>query len=190
LLLQFNDGITLFKAINTGYTSFLDMLMPFITMMGEAWFIIIVLLLVLGKNEYRNWWYVVTATICNVIPSVLVQVFKSAFDAPRPLKLLNEVSWIHTLPEWPRLMERSFPSGHTCGAFSLFCFLAMLLPHKHRWLGILFFLLALCVAYSRIYLAAHFFEDVYAGSIFGTLSCLTVVTIMNKTSRYFFAKQS
>jgi membrane-associated phospholipid phosphatase len=34
--------------------------------------------------------------------------------------------------------------------------------------GALFFVLAMGVGYSRMYLAAHFFSDVYVGSVLGT----------------------
>jgi membrane-associated phospholipid phosphatase len=36
-------------------------------------------------------------------------------------------------------------------------------------ISILFFLLAIACGYSRLYLGQHFFADVYAGSIVGTL---------------------
>lgn len=163
--------------------------MPYVTSMGEALFIIIVLLaLMLFKERNRNLWYFIAATLSGVLPSVTSQLIKTAEHAPRPLKLLENVSWVHALPEWPRLMERSFPSGHTTGAFSLFCFIAMLLPKEKRVHGALFFILALSVAYSRMYLAAHFFEDVYAGSILGTGFSLLVMTLMNKCSHFFFPK--
>jgi membrane-associated phospholipid phosphatase len=157
--------------------------------MGEALFIIVVLVaLMVFKQRYRNLWYFITATLSGVLPSITSQFIKSAEHAPRPLKLLDKVQWIHVLPEWPRLMERSFPSGHTTGAFSLFCFISLILPYEKRWYGTLFFILALSVAYSRLYLAAHFFEDVYAGSILGAGFSLLVVTVMNKCSHYFFPK--
>jgi hypothetical protein len=163
--------------------------MPYITSMGEALFIIVVLTaLMVFKERNRNLWYFIAATLSGVLPAVISQLIKSAESAPRPLKVLDKVSWIHILPEWPRLMERSFPSGHTTGAFSLFCFIALILPYKSRWYGALFFTLALSVAYSRMYLAAHFFVDVYAGSILGAGFSLLVVTVMNTCSHYFFPK--
>jgi membrane-associated phospholipid phosphatase len=85
-------------------------------------------------------------------------------------------------------MERSFPSGHTCGAFSLYCLLSMLLVPKYKWLGMVCFIFAISTAYSRIYLAAHFFEDVYAGSIIGTCIATGVVTAMNSIAPYFFKR--
>jgi membrane-associated phospholipid phosphatase len=62
----------------------------------------------------------------------------------------------------------SFPSGHTMAGFALFAFLAFCIPNK-KWGGILFFLLALIVGLSRIYLTQHFFKDVYFGGFLGVV---------------------
>lgn len=62
----------------------------------------------------------------------------------------------------------SFPSGHTMAGFALFAFLAFCWPNK-KLSGTLFFLLALIVGLSRIYLVQHFFKDVYLGAILGVL---------------------
>ena len=85
-------------------------------------------------------------------------------------------------------MERSFPSGHTSAAFTLFCLVAILLPRPYRYWGVVFFILALLIGYSRIYLAAHFFLDVYVGSIIGTIFTLIVLAIMNSRAHLFFKK--
>lgn len=187
LLLAF-DKEQLFSSINGHHTSFSDVLMYYITYMGEGGFITIVLLLLLGIGSFRNWWYFTAALCSNVIPAFITQFIKHRANAPRPLKYFNEARWIHTLPEWPRLMEHSFPSGHTCGAFGLFCFLALLLPYRYRVFGLLFFLLAILVAYSRMYLAAHFFIDVYVGSIIGTTFTLLINLLMKRFSHLFFKR--
>ncbi|HLP19280.1 MAG TPA: phosphatase PAP2 family protein [Chitinophagales bacterium] len=65
------------------------------------------------------------------------------------------------------LKYNSFPSGHTAGAFGMFCMLSILL-HNKKW-SYLFFTLALLVGISRVYLLQHFFRDVYAGSLVGVV---------------------
>lgn len=190
VLLIVYDKDTLFYTINSTVLPLLNVIMPFITYLGEGWLIVVTLLTLLGFNRFRNWWYFTAAVLSNVLPSIFTQIIKSSVQAPRPLKYFNELQWVHTLPDWPRLMERSFPSGHTCGAFSLFCFLSLLLPERQRYYGLFFFFLALMVGYSRIYLAAHFFEDVYVGSIIGSLVSILTVSIMNKYTHLFFASKA
>jgi membrane-associated phospholipid phosphatase len=176
----------LFAMVNTHHSSFLDPIMVLITRMGEGVFGTIILLLLVALRGFRNWWYFTAAILCNVVPALLTQAIKSWVDAPRPLNRYKGASWIHHLPEWETLLNRSFPSGHTCAAFCLFTFLAFVLTPKYKAFGAVFFLLALLVGYSRIYLAAHFFLDVYIGSIIGVVFTILVVLLMKRYNHYFF----
>jgi membrane-associated phospholipid phosphatase len=177
LLAQFS-GKDLFFAVNTHYNDTLDNLMYHISWMGEGQIIIAVLIGLLIVPRFRNWWYFFTALFCNIIPFFIQQLLKMTFKSPRPLNYFHHAEWIHWNNKWPYLTENSFPSGHSAGAFSFFCFLALLMPKRYQPLGLLFFLLALSVCYSRIYLTAHFFADVYSGSILGTVITTTIFIIM------------
>lgn len=178
-----------FALVNTHHTSFTDELMYYITWIGEGSVITIILLILLGAAPLRNWWFVITALLCNVLPTIITQVVKNTVGAPRPLKYFGDPAWVHMDPSWPRLFTDSFPSGHTTGAFSLFCLLSMLLPKRYRYVGLAFFIIALSVAYSRLYLAAHFLVDVYAGSIIGGLSALLIFAVMKHYKPWFFRKK-
>jgi membrane-associated phospholipid phosphatase len=64
-------------------------------------------------------------------------------------------------------IHNSFPSGHSTAAFSLFicfCFVS-----KNQFVKFGCFILALFVAFSRVYLSQHFFEDIYAGCIIAVI---------------------
>lgn len=187
--LVFFSRQNLFAVVNTNNTDFLDVTMVWITKMGEGVFGVFILILLLGLKSFRNWWYFSAAAFCNIIPALLTQGVKSAVNAPRPLNYFKEVTWLHHLPEWDRLMERSFPSGHTCAAFSLFCFLAFILVPRYKWAGFVFFVFALAVGYSRIYLAQHFFLDVYVGSVIGVILPIIVVALMRRHAHRFYTKK-
>lgn len=75
------------------------------------------------------------------------------------------------LPEESMNIHNSFPSGHTTGAFCMFVGL-MFIYNKPKWAWV-FFLLALLAGYSRVYLSQHFLEDIYVGSLIG--SVITVI---------------
>ncbi len=190
IALSVYDARTLFEAVNGHYTETGDALMRYVTWMGEGIFSAVVLLVLLGVSAFRNWWYFTCAVLTNAFPPLVIQMVKSGVGAPRPLKFFNNAEWIHILPQWPRLLERSFPSGHTCAAFCLFTFLAFLLPAKHKAWGFVFFLLGIMVAYSRLYLAAHFFADVYAGSIIGVIFIMAVMAIMRHYQPRFFKNKA
>ncbi len=185
LLISF-DQFALFRTINGHYSPFLNELMFHATKMGQAEVIIPVLAGLMLLKKYRNWWYFTLATASNVIPMLLQQSLKSIFDKPRPMHYFEHTTWLHILENWDRVFERSFPSGHTQGAFSFFCFLSILLPQRYRMVGAVLFLLALLVGYSRVYLAAHFVADVYAGSIIGALGTPIVFVLMSKYVRRYF----
>jgi len=174
-----------FAAVNTHYNAFTDVLFYYTTYMGEGIIITFILLLLLLIKPLRNLWYFCTALLCNVLPTLITQAIKNNLDASRPLQYFGQNNWVHIAPDWPKLYANSFPSGHTTGAFSLFCFLAMILPKAYRPIGLLFFVLALMVAYSRLYLAAHFLIDVYYGSLIGGLGSLLCFAVMNSLKPKF-----
>jgi membrane-associated phospholipid phosphatase len=59
----------------------------------------------------------------------------------------------------------SFPSGHSLSAFALF--FCLLFTTKNQLLKILYFLLAVIAAYSRVHLSQHWLIDTFVGSIIG-----------------------
>jgi membrane-associated phospholipid phosphatase len=180
VLMMMYSGVTLFTWINGHYTPLLNELMYYATWMGQAEVIVPVLLALMLLPRYRNRWYFALALACNLLPMAVLQVLKSLFQKPRPMHYFEHTSWVHILEHWDRYFERSFPSGHSEGAFSFFCFLTFLLPQRFRAAGLLFFFLALLVCYSRVYLTAHFFADVYAGSIIGLAVSTIAWVVMNK----------
>ncbi|NDC42228.1 MAG: phosphatase PAP2 family protein [Chitinophagia bacterium] len=180
MLLVFGKN-ELFMAVNTHYHPITDILMANLTRMGQPEVIITTLVGLFAFPALRNYRYFVAATACNVLPLVLQQSLKHLFHMPRPLAYYHDAAWIHHLPDWPRLLRDSFPSGHSQGAFSFFCFLSLLLPARYQRWAIAFFVLAMLVGYSRLYLAAHFFEDVYAGSIIGTVTTTLLFVILQRT---------
>jgi membrane-associated phospholipid phosphatase len=184
------DKQTLFAAINTHYTPALDAVMVYVTDMGQGYTITIVLaILLFAVPSFRNAWYFVAALVCNVVPTLITQFVKHLVDSQRPLNYFHNAAWVHILPDWPRYMINSFPSGHTTGAFSFFCFLSFLLPEKYKKVALLFIFLAISVACSRLYLAAHFFADVYAGSMIGGVGCMFIFTVMKHYEYAFFKKR-
>ena len=181
ILLALFDQRQLFSFFNSHYTTLGNYLMYGITFLGQPEVIVPVLLgLMLLVKQYRNWWFAITAIACNITPLLLQQMMKHFLYHPRPLKFYSHAEWIHFEKGlWPELTgNNSFPSGHSQGAFSFFCFLSLLLPPRYRGLGFVFFCLALQVCYSRMYLAAHFFADVYTGSTIGALTTTLLFSIM------------
>lgn len=92
---------------------------------------------------------------------LLVQLLKHLVQRDRPY-LVVEGSRGIVAP----LLDHSFPSGHTTSATSM----AVVLSAANPGLAPGFALLALLVAFSRMYLGHHYPSDVLAGAVLGTLS--------------------
>ena len=85
------------------------------------------------------------------------------FELNRPDVVLNFVEGIE-----PYRAATSFPSGHSMAGFALFTFLCLSTPRK-AGLQVVFALLAIGVAVSRIYLVQHFLQDIVIGGMIGLL---------------------
>ncbi|MGN7821654.1 phosphatase PAP2 family protein [Chitinophaga sp. 22536] len=161
----------LFLGINGEHSSFGDVLVTGITYLGDGIMFGIILLLMLLTQKFRVFFIGLAVFL---LAAVVVQVAKHYFNAPRPISYFGDeaASLVHTV-KWVTVHSScSFPSGHSAVAFAMFSFLSVWLRNKK--LGFLFIVLALTAGYSRIYLAQHFFADVYVGSIVGTLSTIIV----------------
>jgi membrane-associated phospholipid phosphatase len=156
--------------INTRNWAWGDTLAPYITDIGEG-LTTLILAAVIALFSYRKAVILIGAYLTS---SVLAQVLKFAFAAPRPkLYFQDQLARIHFVAGTNQLSLHSFPSGHTVTAFST----AIVLTYwcKNKIWGLPLLVLAVLVGYSRMYLSQHFFEDVTAGSVIGVL--VTVIWI-------------
>ncbi|MGB3618011.1 MAG: phosphatase PAP2 family protein [Catalinimonas sp.] len=159
----------LFTFVNGRYSDFGDWLFAYGTFLGDGLFVLLLTLLLLLVHYGRA--ALVAASF--LFSGLLSVVLKNLFNRPRPkLYFADE-------PDVVRLVEGvsvhghySFPSGHTITAFA--CFAMLALVSRPKSLGILWLLTACGVAYSRMYLAQHFFEDVFVGSMIGTACALLI----------------
>lgn len=166
-LLLFTPKHTAFFWVNGHNTPFLDQFFRPFTNVGDGAFYVLVCL---GLLFVRFRWALV-GFVCFVVTSLTAQLGKHLLFTghPRPARYFAEHTGypaLHTVEGVVLGTLKSFPSGHTTSAFSVFLLLTYLVRRK-SW-GFAFLVLAAATAYSRMYLAQHFLEDVFAGSILGT----------------------
>ncbi|MHB1920787.1 MAG: phosphatase PAP2 family protein [Chitinophagaceae bacterium] len=165
----------LFFFFNLHYNHLGNLVIPWFTFIGTGWIFGIILLGLLVFKKYRLFFL---GLLSLLVPFLVTALIKNWVDAPRPALYFHGKQRFHTVANIPIHQYLSFPSGHTTDAFSLFCFLSLVIPQK-RW-GIFFFIFSWMVAYSRMYLGQHFFLDVFAGSIIGTLFPLIIYWYFKK----------
>lgn len=172
LLLVF-DKVSLQKIFNTWHTPLGDSIFKYITYLGDGSFIAILGILMLFRS-FRSSIFVLSTYLFS---GLIAQILKKAIfnDINRPNYVFNEIGQMLPKIEGVVLKNHySFPSGHTTTAFALIFSLLILFGIKktNYKQQVLFFIIALIIGFSRVYLNQHFFIDIYVGSIIGTLSCL------------------
>jgi membrane-associated phospholipid phosphatase len=157
---------------------FINIFFKYLTNIGDGAFIILFVLILLFFNVQKS----IAVLLCYLISAGFTQAIKYAFfdnsDRPTlifemqhiPLKFVQGVN-LH--------IHRSFPSGHTTAAFSLFFCLSLFT--KNKFMQVLCFILALLVSFSRVYLSQHFFEDITAGSLIGVVFSFLVCVVLYET---------
>ena len=144
---------------------FLDFIMPIITVLGDAgiFWMVCAAILALTKKYRRVGFGMAIAMalgllICNII-------LKPTVMRPRPYDFQWELFGKEILLLIEKQHDYSFPSGHTIASFEA-CTVMML---GDKRLGIPATLLAILIAFSRLYLYVHYPTDVIASVILGTL---------------------
>lgn len=140
----------------------LDTILLYVTKWAEWPVIVLALTLAFWQLGKKGWLWV----IAFAIEGIIIQAAKYLINWPRPaIKFPDQVREIPgiTLSQW-----KAFPSGHTAAAF--FATAVILSIWHNKWPEFLKFpliIMAFGVAYSRIYLGQHSFEDVLAGAVAG-----------------------
>lgn len=157
-----NIELSILDWIQTLHTPFLDKIMVFITRLGDAgiiWIVLSIVLLLIPKTRKSGAVMVVALVVdvllCNI-------VLKNLVARTRPYDVNTGV---HLLVA--KLHDYSFPSGHTAASFASVTAL-YLAGEKKLWKFAL--VLACLIAISRLYLYVHYPADVLGGILFGVIS--------------------
>ncbi len=140
---------------------FLSPFFTFITRLGNSGFIwLLTAFVLLGVKKYRH--YGAALLFSLIISSILVdEILKNMFCRVRPFNAMPGL-----IALIPKPGSYSFPSGHTTTAFAAATVIARCLPKK---IGVTGYLLAVLIAFSRMYLGVHYPTDVLTGMILGVL---------------------
>ena len=139
-------------------------LMAILTWLGQGWLLAAVAIVLFGIGQWRKRPRLRQAAalslIALLVSGLAVQIVKHLAGRPRP-RLVDQgvFSWGPSFQSG----HDSFPSGHAISAFTMAAVLSSFYP-TGRWI---WYSLALLVAFTRVYIGAHFASDVLVGAVLG-----------------------
>jgi len=152
-------------AINNLHNPILDKIMIAITSLGNAgliWIGIAVGLLFGKKTRKCGILMLISLALGLIIGNGFL---KNIIARERPCWIDENIKLLIPRPD-----DYSFPSGHTLASFEA---AVMIYLHNKKW-GIISLILAVAIAFSRMYLFVHFPTDILVGMILGTGISLAV----------------
>ena len=161
--------------LNDYHTAFGDFFFKYWTHLGDGLLLAVLAFYFLFTNLYKFYY----TLIAIAFQTVFVHIFKQWLFAsePRPKTFfadrLDELNFVEGVNV--RGFD-SFPSGHTASAFVLAFVLISF--GRNKYLKVLFFVTAILVGISRVYILQHFLRDIYIGSVFGILAVFLAWLIM------------
>ena len=149
---------------------------------GIVWIVLALILLCVKKTRMAG----LSLALC-LIASLLVNniLLKPLVARPRPF---NEIAGLRLMlePGLANVSGWSFPSGHTGASFSAAYSLTRSYGKKGAWV----YAVAVLIAFSRLYIGAHYPTDVLAGMVTGTLGAVLAVFLLHRAVRALRARRS
>lgn len=157
--------ISILNLIQNLKSPLMDKIMTTITAFGNMGiFWILLIIIFLTTKEYKKMAkYMIICLLVNII--IVNLIIKPAVGRQRPFEIVEGIKLLVLKPQDP-----SFPSGHSAISFCMLT--TILFFSKSKTINIMASLLAILIAFSRLYLYVHFPSDVFCGIIFGILSSL------------------
>ncbi|MDU5504364.1 MAG: phosphatase PAP2 family protein [Anaerococcus vaginalis] len=157
--------ISILNLIQNLKSPLMDKIMTTITAFGNMGiFWILLIIIFLTTKEYKKMAkYMIICLLVNII--IVNLIIKPAVGRQRPFEIVEGIKLLILKPQDP-----SFPSGHSAISFCMLT--TILFFSKSKTINIMASLLAILIAFSRLYLYVHFPSDVFCGIIFGILSSL------------------
>ena len=158
------DAAILNYVQNHFHNRFTDFLFTFLSRMGNAGAVWLGIAVILGTDRPTRR-FALMLFFSIALAHVVSQILKPIIGRPRPFVTSPRPLLIHTPGGY------SCPSGHSASSFAA----ATVLCQANRQLGLAAMLLALSIAFSRVFLFVHYPSDTIFGSILGVLSAMLII---------------
>ena len=171
------DGSVLLWIQNSLRGGILNPIMVFITHLGDKgllWIAVTLVLLFIPRTRKTGF----TSAIAMVIGLIVANlILKNWVARPRPYVTIEQLQLMIEVQK-----DFSFPSGHSTNSFA--CAWVLLRTMDKRF-GIPALILAILIAFSRLYVGVHYPTDVIAGILIGICAAEGAIAITRALCRRF-----
>lgn len=169
LFLGFQKG-EIVLIVNQWHQPYLDFFFINFTKLGDG-IIFLFAVLLLVNIKFR---YAIAAAAIGGVHALLIAIFKRGLFSylPRPRNFFDAEAGLNFINSVNVHGQMSFPSGHTASAFAMAVLISLITRSKFATIAA--FSYAILVGLSRMYLLQHFYMDVFAGMMVGSVSTLSV----------------
>lgn len=164
--------LRILDVIQTIHNPILDNIFVFITKLGDAGFIwvVLALILVIRPKTRKCGIVMIISLLLDVV--ICNGLLKNIIARTRPCDVNNSIQLLIPKPH-----DYSFPSGHTSASFAAVSSIFLLGPKKMQKPVLL---LAIFISFSRMYLYVHYPTDIIGGIIIGLFIGYLSNSILNK----------
>lgn len=135
---------------------------------GQIWILVGIIMLFFKKYRKTGLTVLLALLLCLIFGNAIL---KNLIARQRPCWIDESVKLLISTPT-----DYSFPSGHTFSSFAASLSIFM----YHKKLGISAFVLAILIAFSRLYLFVHFPTDIIGGIVLGITTAYVSYRIIKK----------
>ncbi len=154
---------------------FLNPIMRFFSFLGNVgWFWIVICILLLIYKPTRPIGIIATVTLL-ISAGLCNGLIKHFVNRTRPYVAIEELKLIAKMPP-----DSSFPSGHSSASFAVACSITWCLTKKRKWVGAILIVIASLIAFSRLYVGAHYPTDVIVGVLLGIICSIVIYQVLHK----------
>lgn len=171
------EGSILLWIQNNLRSDFLDPIMKAITMLGDKgmiWILITLVLLILRRTRPLGVICAASMVFGLIITNLIIKNWAARI---RPYEVVQGLKCIVPLAD-----DWSFPSGHTTNSLACAWVLFRRTPKK---CGVPALILAILIAFSRLYVGIHYPTDVLGGAVIGICCACLAMWLVPKLEKKF-----